>query len=167
MALTDIINYEGKYAITEEGNVWSHKTNKFLKPAKVSKGYLCVRLDGKTKLVHRLIAMTLIPNKNNKPTVNHIDGDKTNNHINNLEWCTYSENHLHAFKTGLNKNSEKQRQAAQLQGFASRKFTNDIINKIRNLFDNGMTQTAIAKKFETSQANIHNIVKFKTYSEVA
>ncbi|MEO3410255.1 HNH endonuclease [Levilactobacillus brevis] len=56
-----------------------------------------------TMLVHRLIAMSFIPNPQNKPCINHIDGNSENNRPENLEWCTYKENQIHAFRTGLNK----------------------------------------------------------------
>lgn len=61
----------------------------------------------KTWPVHRVVAITFIPNTEDKPQVNHIDGVKTNNNINNLEWCTNSENQIHAYKFGLNKRSNK------------------------------------------------------------
>ena len=93
--MKDIKNYEGIYAITEDGKVWSYKNNKWLKPIKV-KGYLRVQLckEGKRPayLVHRLVAETYLPNPNNLPCVNHKDEDKTNNDVSNLEWCTVAYN---------------------------------------------------------------------------
>ena len=57
---------------------------------------------------HRLVAEYFIDNPNDYPIVNHIDGDKANNHIENLEWCTYSQNNIHAYKNGLNTSKKKQ-----------------------------------------------------------
>ena len=64
-------------------------------------GYIRVRLDGETRYVHRLVAQAFIPNPENKPIVNHIDGNKINNRIENLEWVTAKENAQHASRTGL------------------------------------------------------------------
>lgn len=82
------------------------RKEKILKPY-ISRGYYQVSLciDGKYRhfQVHRLVAEAFIPNPENKPQVNHIDGNKLNNDISNLEWVTRSENQLHAYKTGLQK----------------------------------------------------------------
>lgn len=98
-----VIPTHPNYLINKRGVVINQKTNRKLKPCKSSSsGYLTVYVDGKNVLLHRLVAETFIPNLENKPCVNHIDGDKLNNNVSNLEWCTYAENNLHARKTGLN-----------------------------------------------------------------
>ena len=66
-------------------------------------GYRHTILNGKNRNIHRVIAETFIPNPNNLPCVNHKDGNKQNNRVDNLEWCTHSENTLHSFRTGLQK----------------------------------------------------------------
>lgn len=94
--MKDIEGYEGLYAITSCGKVWSYKSKKFLKARYDKDGYISVALrkDGKTKyfFVHRLVAMAYIPNPNNLPEVNHKNEIKSDNNINNLEWCTRKYN---------------------------------------------------------------------------
>lgn len=90
------------YSISKDGEVYSNKSKKKLKAnLSSSSGYYTVYVDGKNRLLHRLLAKTFIPNPNNLPCINHKDGCKTNNHLNNLEWCNYSYNNKHAYKTGL------------------------------------------------------------------
>ena len=94
--MKDIKNYEGLYAITSCGKVWSYRTKKFLEPMPNNHGYLRVELrkDGERKvfLIHRLVAEAYIPNPNNYETVDHIDFDMTNNCVNNLQWMSFNEN---------------------------------------------------------------------------
>lgn len=105
----DIPNYEGLYQISNLGNVKSlHRIannnhiihEKILKPQKNYNGYLIVNLyknnKMKAKLIHRLVGKTFIDNPNNYNYINHIDKNKSNNNINNLEWCTQSYNVIYS-----------------------------------------------------------------------
>lgn len=101
----DIKGYEGLYQISNFGNVYSKITNKKLKPFANEKGYLRVELrknkSRKNFKVHRLVAIMFISNPNGYNEVNHIDGNKQNNKIENLEWCSHKCNMIHAVKNNL------------------------------------------------------------------
>ena len=88
-----------EYEVSNEGRVRNSKTGRILKPGKNNRGYLNVILykNGKQKFfyIHRLVAQAFIPNPENKPTVNHINEDKTDNSVDNLEWATMSEQQRH------------------------------------------------------------------------
>lgn len=108
----DVVGYEGLYRISNRGTVCRlYKNGKvnFMTP-RILNGYWRVKLcNGNTQkeyFLHRLIAQAFIPNPENKPEINHINGIKTDNRIENLEWVTRSENAIHATKTGLLKYSE-------------------------------------------------------------
>jgi len=102
----DIEGYEGIYQISNQGRVKSQMfgKEKILKPQDF-KGYkvICLHKYKKVKrfLVHRLVGGAFIPNIENKPTINHINGIKNDNRLDNLEWATYSENRQHAYDNGL------------------------------------------------------------------
>jgi hypothetical protein len=104
------------YLITVEGKVFSLKTMSFLKLSNRGDGYHTVHLDKKFYRVHRIVAETYIPNPENKPEVNHMDGNKQNNMLCNLEWMTRSENIQHSFDTGLRPISDALRAAGRMSG---------------------------------------------------
>lgn len=115
-----IPNYE--YQVSNLGRVRSknrkvsnhtgivEKKSQIMKPHINYKGYAICCISNKNKKknisIHRLVAIAFIPNPNNYPQINHIDGNKQNNCVNNLEWCNNSLNQLHAYKMGLNKRVE-------------------------------------------------------------
>ena len=106
----DIPQYEGKYQISNQGRVWSVISQKYMKLQTNHNGYLVVGLkakNGKYKIerVHRLVAMAFIPNPDKKPTVNHLNEDKTDHRVENLEWATMAEQN--AYGTRMNKIRKK------------------------------------------------------------
>lgn len=89
------------YSVTEDGKVFSHISNKYLKQLDNGYGYKNVSLRGKRMYVHRLVAQAYVDNPNQYLEINHIDGNKSNNHYTNLEWCTRKQNRQHAVEHGL------------------------------------------------------------------
>lgn len=126
----DIKQYEGYYQISNCGKVKSlkrkFKNQRILKPGIPKNGYLFVCLCKNSNYsrfnIHRLVLETFVPNPENKPYCNHKDGNKHNNHIDNLEWVTNKENIQHAWRTGLIKpfhdfsKKERKRRSEQIKG---------------------------------------------------
>ena len=103
--MKDIPGYEGLYAATESGDIWSYRKKLFLKPYVSTGGYLKVNLfdrDGRAshKYVHRLVASSYLEVPEGANEVNHKDFDRANNSAANLEWCTHVENAKHTLKHG-------------------------------------------------------------------
>ena len=147
----DILGYEGLYSVSTDGQVYTYKYKKVLKP-RSKKGYLNVSLSKNKKRkefkIHRLVAMSFIPNPENKEQVNHIDGDKSNNKVTNLEWVTQSENITHSYSLGLHSTTKK-----------PYKMTNDKISLLKSMLKENKTLKEIAETLEVSVSTIDRHVK--------
>jgi hypothetical protein len=147
-----------KYTVTIDGKVINEK-GKEIKPYLSKHGYLRISIyeDSKYKRVflHRLIAEKFIPNINNLPCVNHIDGDKKNNNISNLEWCSYSHNNKHAYRIGLNKRKPGEK--------SHRHVLKE--NQVKYIYINpdGKTNKELADIYNVATQTISNIWSMRTW----
>jgi hypothetical protein len=93
-----VVEYKENYLVYPDGRIWLKKSNRFANLCKHRTGYLRVKINGTGEPVHRIVATCFIPNPLNLPQVNHLheNGDKTNNHISNLEWSTLADNLKHS-----------------------------------------------------------------------
>lgn len=149
---------DSAYYVTEDGRVYSLKSYIYLKPMLTGRKraqYYSVnlRLNGvRMHKISRLVATAFIPNPLNLPQVNHIDGNKLNDHVTNLEWTDESGNMLHAYKMGLNK--------------SKRGLTDEQVLKVRELKKTGMAGSKIAAMFSVNKVTIHMILRGEIYKNV-
>lgn len=161
----DIKGYEGLYQISNLGRVKSLKFEKhrILKIGITYNGYNVIYLKNinvKINLIHRLIAQAFIPNPDDKRTVNHINGDKTDNRIVNLEWATYSENCQHAYDTGLSHGPK-----GSINGIS--KLTESQVLQIRKLAnETDLFQWQIGEMFGVHQNLISRIKNRKIWKHI-
>lgn len=150
---------DGKYMISNLGRLKSlcGKQPLFVRYFEDKDGYFKYGIFRKNKLIHRLVAIAFIDNPENKPEVNHKDGDKQNNRVDNLEWVTRSENAQHSFDNKL------QVAIGGEKHYAS-KLTKAIVIKIRK--SKGVTQKSLAEKYKVSQSVICDVIKGKTWKHI-
>jgi len=177
----DIQGYEGYYQISNLGSVKSLERklphNKFknvicnykeriMKQNNDTKGYpsIMLRVNNviKTLRIHRLVAQAFIPNPENKPQINHINGIKTDYSIINLEWCNQSENNTHAYKTGL-------RTSECVRGINSNhsKLTEENVLEIRRRFLNeNISRKELSEIYNVSRRNICHIINNEIWKHI-
>lgn len=162
----DIPGFEGEYQASNLGRIKSlaksYKTgcgyirqvpDRIMSCNKLTpKGYMRVRIKNKTYQLHRIVALTWLNKIEGKDQVNHKDGDKTNNKIDNLEWVTNQENRDHAVKNNLIAIDKK---------CPHTKYSKELVLKIRELHSSGMTQYSIAKLFDLKVGYVHRVVNLK------
>ena len=174
----DLKGYREIYQVSNLGNVRTKERigarGYFVKSRELTKfnnnsGYyrVCIRLesDVRTKyyFVHRLVGMLFIPHEDGKDFINHIDGNKHNNSVENLEWCTRSENEKHAWKIGL-KHSSLVSNKGEKHGM--HKLTQkdvDWIRKHHKKYDNKFGSKPLAEKFNVNPQTITDIVHNRTW----
>lgn len=158
--------YDHQYEVSNFGNVRNHKFDRILTLITHHTGYIKVNLykNNKSKQfsVNVLVAKAFIPNPENKPQTNHIDGDKANNKVTNLEWCTASENALHACRTGL---WEPPRCQGEQQGNSI--LTDNKVLQIRSIHSQGWASNReIADAYGVAPNTISQIVNRKRWLHI-
>lgn len=142
------------YTITKDGEVINNHTGRVVKPQPNGKGYLRVSIGGKLRFVHRMVAEQYVPNPENKPQVNHKDGNKRNNSADNLEWVTNQENRDHALKNGLHLIGEDCPWA---------KLSKEQVDFIRNHIE--ISTKELSEVFEVTKSTIKAIRKFRSWKD--
>ena len=166
------------YEVSSNGDsIRNVKTNRLFYPSSKSGNYINTTLRDnnnkpKTVYMHRLVASAFHLNPNNKPEVNHIDGNTTNNHPDNLEWVTRLENSKHAWEIGLNQgvidnNKSRPKEHFQKMGRANRKYSDDDIRFMRSSFNSKtLTQKELSVMFDTNVSNMGRILRGDRYSDI-
>lgn len=140
------------YDITRNGQVINKHTSHVLKPQPNGKGYLRVSISKKLVFVHRLVAEKYIPNPDNLPQVNHKDGNKLNNSVENLEWVDNQENRTHAVLTGLHLSGETVKNA---------KLNWEKVEDIRNHPE--IPAKKFAEEYGVSERTIKDVLEYRTW----
>jgi len=186
----DVIGYEGYYKISNFGRIMTvrriENITKFGKATTMiinqrlgaitinKQGYPCaiLTINGNTKrcLIHRVLAQAFIPNPENKKTVNHKNGIKCDNNLDNLEWATYTENIKHAYDNGLRKVSELQKTKYKMlytgEGSHRSKLKENDISVILSMRKDGISVKDIAFKYNVNTVTIYNVINGKRWNNI-
>jgi len=160
-----IKDLENHYEVSNLGRVYSYKYNRFLSMYINNTGYYTTQLGHNKKtrsfLVHRLIMLAFIPNPENKRTVNHKDGNKLNNSLDNLEWATYKENFKHGIDTQLIIRARGEK-------IGCAKLTEKDVKEIRYKFNNNknIIQAELARQYNVGHATIWRVVNNKNWKHI-
>jgi hypothetical protein len=147
------------WEVNELGHVRNIKTKKLLKLRTRRDGYLDIKLSYKRYLVHRLVATAFIPNPTNLPQVNHIDGNRSNTALSNLEWCDQFLNMKHAIKTGLFPD-----RAGERNGRATITIAQVLV--IKDLLKGGWKPRQIAYHMKINIHTVYNLKRGLTWNNV-
>lgn len=146
----------------EAGYFWASEKILNIKPNTDWYPILTVRIDGVKSLfyIHRLVAKCFIPNPENKPQVNHINGNKKDNHVTNLEWVTSSENRLHAHRIGL-KNNRGEKHSRHV-------LTESQVLLIRKEFSDNpnLKKAHIARQYKVTKSTIRALLNRKSWKHI-
>ena len=157
--------YNSDFVLYSDGRMFSVKSNIFLKTRVRRHGYLAYLFrditDNKRRAfsIHRLLAEHFIPNPKNYPEINHINGIKTDNRIENLEWCTRSHNCKHAVDTGLH-------EPLRGETHPKAKVTEKQVLEIRKLKKEGYRNFELQEIFKTTKDTIQDIVRRKSWKHI-
>jgi hypothetical protein len=151
----DGIIYEDRYLVFPDGDIFNLDGIK-MSPSIDRCGYLHGLINGRNRSYHRIIAECFVPNPHNKLDINHINGIKTDNRAENLEWCTRSENVIHAYKTGL------EQPVAGVDHHNS-KLDNELVRYIRQ---SDKSSYKLAKELGVDSSTIRDVRNKKTWRHV-
>ena len=160
----EVRGYEGLYAVSNLGNIFSHKRGSLLNPRpRIEKRYRIVQLhkNGMTKnyRVARLVAMAFIPNPKNLPEVNHKNGISYEDRVENLEWCTHRENIIHSIRTGL-------RISAFGEKIGIAVLTDKKVKRARTEYRKGKNVAELGRKYGVDRKTMRSVVLGKTWKHL-
>lgn len=162
----DVSEFPDLFMVSDLGRVWSKRTKKILTPTKSKSGYLtiCTKVGGRkgkniSRRIHRWVCIEFLENEEGLEFVNHIDGDKTNNKLINLEWCDSSSNMYHSYDKGL-------RSQSRGEGSSKSVLTQSQVDWARRVHiprDPDFSTSSLAKELGISRQHMSRIISYKNW----